>query len=432
MRIVYIAAGAAGSYCGACARDATLARRLTALGHDVLFLPLYTPIRADGPDPTTSRVFYGGINAYLQQHSALFRKTPRFLDWLLDRPAVLRLASRFAVGTRPEDLGEMTVSVLRGTDGHQRKELDKLLDYLEREERPDLVNLTNSLLSGIVPALRERLGVPVVCTLQGEESFVAQLGEPYRRQATELIRQHVQLIALFLAPSEDYAEEMTEFLGVGRERIRVVRSGVELAPYANPQPRHREPFRVGFLSRISPAKGIDILVEAFRLLEGQRPGGAVLAVAGQSLGQDRKLWGELSAGLAEDGLAERAEFRGELDLAGKAAFLKACSVFCLPSRLVERRGVAALEALAAGVPIVVPRRGVFHEMLALTGGGVAVEPESPEAFADALARLRDDPDEADRLGKAGAAGVAEHYSADAMAAATLACYEELLKGGKSR
>jgi glycosyltransferase involved in cell wall biosynthesis len=425
MRVVYIAAGAAGSYCGACARDAALARRLTALGHDVQFLPLYTPVRTDGPDPSRGRVFYGGINAWLEQKSALFRRLPRAVGWLLDRPFLLRLASRFAVATRPEDLGPMTVSVLQGAEGRQRRELEELLRFLEREPRPGVVNLTNSLLSGIVPALKERLSVPVVCTLQGEESFVAALGEPHRSQAHALIRQHARLVDLFLAPSGDYADEMAGFLAVGRERIRIVHPGFEHEPYANAQPRTRAPFRIGFLSRLSADKGLDLAAEAFRRV-APRAGDAVLAVAGQALGRDRRLWGRLHATLAKDGLAERVEFHGELDLAGKVAFLQRCSVFCLPSRIVERRGMAVQEALAAGVPVVVPARGVFPEVLSLTGGGIAVPPDDPQGLADALARLHDDPDEADRLGRAAAAGVAEHYSAARMADEVLAAYRSVV------
>ena len=74
MHIVYLAAGAAGKYCGACNRDVALVRALTGRGHEVQLLPLYTPLRVEGDDPSAGHVFMGGINAYLQQHSALFRQ----------------------------------------------------------------------------------------------------------------------------------------------------------------------------------------------------------------------------------------------------------------------------------------------------------------------------------------------------------------------
>ena len=80
MRIASITAGAAGMYCGSCIRDNTLAAALGKLGHDALLIPTYTPIRTDEPDVSQQRVFFGGINVYLEQKFWLFRHTPRFLD----------------------------------------------------------------------------------------------------------------------------------------------------------------------------------------------------------------------------------------------------------------------------------------------------------------------------------------------------------------
>ena len=426
MRIAYIAAGAAGSYCGACARDVALARGLIARGHDVVLLPLYTPLRSDTAAPGLTRVFYGGINSYLQQRFAFFRKTPRFVDWLFDRPWLLKLASRFAIETRPEELGEMTVSVLRGAEGPQRKELERLIGFLEREQRPDVVNVTNSLLSAVAPEIKRRLGVQLFCTLQGEESFVARLPRPHRDEATSLMRRHAQHYDLLFSPGEAYAEEMSAFLAVPRERIRVVRSGIELTPYRASGPRVREPFRIGFLSRVSPAKGLDILVEAFVLLEQNRPGRAVLSVAGGTAGPNKDFLNRLRARIASAGLTDRFEYFGEVDLAGKARFLRNLSVFCLPSRYAEQRAVACLEAMAAGVPVVVPRLGLFPELIALTSGGALVPVEDPPAVAAALASLMDDPERADRMGQSAAEGVARHFSAELMTAQTLAIYEEAL------
>jgi len=432
MRIAYLAAGAAGSYCGACACDAALARGLRAAGHDVALVPLYTPLRVDGPDPGAGGVFLGGINCWLQQRCGLFRRTPRFVDWLLDRPALLRLASRFAVETAPERLGPMTVSVLRGADGRQRKELARLLRFLASDVRPEVVNLTNSLLSGLAPAIKSKLGVPVVCTLQGEESFIGRLPSPFREEAQALLRSNAEAVDLFVAPAAAYAAEMAEYLAVGRERVCSVLPGIDVAPYAAGQQGESRPdgaFRIGFLSRISPAKGLDILVEAFRLLERERPAAAVLAVAGQSDAAGKRFWNELASGLAKDGLAERVEFAGEVDLAGKVDFLGRCSVFCLPSRHPERRAVAALEALAAGVPVVGPVTGLFPEIVALTGGGVLVPPADPQGLAAALAALRDDPERRARMSRAAAQGARRHFSVEAMAARMIEVYGEVIGAG---
>ena len=102
MRIAYITAGAAGMYCGSCLHDNTLAAALLELGEDVLLVPTYTPLRTDEANVSIDRVFFGGINVYLQQKSALFRHTPWWLDRLLDHPALLERLSRCARQRRPE------------------------------------------------------------------------------------------------------------------------------------------------------------------------------------------------------------------------------------------------------------------------------------------------------------------------------------------
>ena len=128
MRILYITAGAAQMYCGSCLRDNALATELLARGHDVVLVPLYTPTLTDETNVSRERVFFGGISVYLEQHSALFRRTPRLLDRLWDSKLALRLAARSSLQTSPRMLGELTVSMLKGEEGHQRKEFEKLLD----------------------------------------------------------------------------------------------------------------------------------------------------------------------------------------------------------------------------------------------------------------------------------------------------------------
>ncbi len=121
MKVVYLAAGAAGMYCGSCLRDNRLAATLIDQGRDITLIPLYTPLRTDEPDVSRHRIFYGGINVYLQQLSRFFRWTPWWFDRLLDSSALLKRVSRLAGKTRGDSLGALTVSVLRGEHGAQRK-----------------------------------------------------------------------------------------------------------------------------------------------------------------------------------------------------------------------------------------------------------------------------------------------------------------------
>jgi glycosyltransferase involved in cell wall biosynthesis len=415
MRIVYITAGAGGLDCEACEHDALLMEGLRRAGHDVVAPTLYTPAvgRAAGP------IFYGGINAYLQQHSAFFRKTPRLIDWLLDRPSLLRLLSHFAISIEPEELGEMTASVLRGEGGHQRKELNRLVNYLSGmaardTTRPDVVILTNSLLSALAPPLKRRLGLPVLCVLQGEEGFVASMPQPWRAEVHALIRAHARSIDSFIAPGQAYAHDMAEFLAVEPTRVRTVHTGIEAADYAPRGARPREPFRIGYLSDVSPAKGIDTLVEAFRLLA--RRGGArfVLVVARKVEKSQRAFWADLRESLAADGLADHVELRDTASTNHDPDILRTCSVVCVPSPSIERHGLMCLKAMAAGVPVVASDVGVFPEIIGLTGGGTIAPADNVEAFAEAIAALQRDPDKADQVGRAGAEGVAKHFTLELM------------------
>lgn len=417
VRILHLAAGAGGMYCGACARDLALVRGLSARGHEVQVVPLYTPLRSDDGSAPDAPVFYGGINVFLQQASVLFRKLPGAFDRFLDSPGLIRWVSQFAIETRAENLGPMTVSVLAGKHGRQRKELEKLIRYLEAQPRPDVVSLTNSLLSGVAPALKERLGVPIVCSLQGEDGFVGAMREPHRSEALRLMRENARAVDLFLAPGDAYAARMADLLAVSPEQVRVVQPGIVAEAFAPAGSRPRRPFTIGYLSVITPGKGLDLLVDAFHALTKEREQEIVLAVAGRPLNQ--RYWRSLQKRIADLGLEGQFHYRGEVDFAGKVAFLRRCSVFCVPSRMAEARGMAWMEAMAAGVPVVAPNAGVFPELIGLTGGGVLVPPGDAAAVGRALADLLDDPDAADRMGRAGAEGIARHFTADRMAEAAL-------------
>lgn len=408
MRILHLAAGAGQMYCGACARDMVMARGLIKLGHDFEITPLYTPLRIEGEAPVTpGAVYLGGINAWLQQHSAFFRWLPRGADRILDHPALLRWVSKYAISTQPAKLGPMTVSVLAGREGRQRKEVDKLLEYVKAQPPVDLFSITNSLLSGLAPTLKANFPAPVVCGLQGEEEFVASLPAKYRAQAQEWMRRNAEAIDLFLAPGEAYADLMAEFLAVPRERIRVVRPGIEHEQHARPHPRPVDPFVVGYLSVITPRKGLDLLVKAWIKLVREHGRAMRLRVAGRIL--DRAYFDEIAGLIQIAGLQDEWEFLDEVDLPGKIAFLHQCSVFSVPSRFPETRGMAIMEAIASGIPVIAPESGIYPEMFALLEGGMLFPPADVNALAACLAQVQDDPAAADATAARALANLQIHH-----------------------
>ena len=433
MKILYFTAGAAGMYCGSCFRDNALAAELMARGHDVMLVPLYTPTLTDEKNVSQEKVFFGGISVYLQQHSGIFRKTPRLLDKLWDSQLALKLAARRSIAVSPKSLGELTVSMLKGEDGHQSKELDKLIDWLRTEPAPDCVNLSNSLLIGLAEPIRRALKRPVTCTLQGEDLFLDGLEEPYRSASLQLIREHVKSVDAFLAVSDYYAEFMSSYLDIPAGKIHVVPVGVNLEGYDPARPARNTPFTIGYFARIAPEKGLHVLCETYRLLRerGDFPA-ARLEVAGYLGAENRDYLRGLEKKMKDWGLAGEFNYRGVLDRQEKIDFLHSLDLLSVPTVYKEPKGIFLLEAMANGVPVVQPRKGAFTEMIERTGGGILVDADSAPALAEGIMRICRDPALGESLGRAGAQGVREHYSAARMADRSLEVYSALLNQTSGR
>jgi glycosyltransferase involved in cell wall biosynthesis len=418
-------------YCGSCLRDNALASALLARGHDVVLTPVYTPTRTDERNVSQDQVFFGGISVFLEQHSSLFRHTPRFLDKIWDSDWALRLATKRQISVDPKSLGQLTVSMLKGERGFQKKEIDKLLDWL-KTEKFDVVNLPYTLLIGLAEPIRRTLGVPVCCTLQGEDLFLDALGEPYRQQSLELIRESSAHVDAFLPVSQYYADYMPDYLGLPAAKMRLAPLGINLEGFTARTKERTDPFTIGYLARVAPEKGLHVLCDAYRSLR-TRPGlgSSRLVVAGFLPAEHRGYLGGLTQQMREWGLGDHFEYRGEVDRAEKIAFLHTLDVLSVPATYHEPKGIFLMEAMAAGVPVVQPRHGAFPEIVEKTGGGLLVESGSPDALADGLLAIWKDPELGAALGTAGAAGVREHYHVDRMADTVEAIYREVI-GGLSR
>jgi len=427
MRILQLTGGAGRMFCGSCLRDNTLAAALSARGHDVVLVPMYTPTRTDEPNVSLDRVFFNGVTVYLEQHSSMFRRAPAFLDRLWDAKWVLRLAESRQIEVDARSLGAMTVSVLRGERGFQRKEIVKLVEWVRAQRPFDVINLPYSLLLGLVGPLKRAFGVPIGCTLQGEDLFIDRIGEPWRSEALALIRDASVHADRFMPVSRFYMDRAPGYFGIPRDKMRLAPLGINLAGHARPRSAPNPgPFTVGYLARLAPEKGLHILCEAYRLLRASPAAGASrLVVAGYLAPEYRAYFERISASMRAWGLGGQFEYIGELDRDQKIAFLRSLDVLSVPATYDEPKGIFLLEAMANGVPVVQPRRGAFTEIVETTGGGILVEPDNPEALADGIATLWRDPALRSRLGEMGAAGVREHYSAEHMAKAVEAVYAEM-------
>ena len=424
MRIAYLVAGAGRMYCGACMRDNRIAAGLIRQGRDVVLVPLYTPIRTDETDVSERSVYYGALNVYLQQH-AFFRRVPRFINRLLDSTPLLRGVGRLAARARTDGLGPLTVSVLAGENGAQRKELGKLIAGL-KSLKPALINLPNLMFVGTARALKAELNVPILCTLAGEDAFLDALDPASRVRADELIRQGAESVDGFIAPTRYYASRAAERFGLARERVRYVPMGIGTDDLVPPPGPPGGPFTIGYLAGICPEKGLAELCEAFALLREQHPD-CRLRVAGYAGAVGRQYWQTIRASLFDRGLDEAVDFVGEVNREEKVRFLHSLHVLSVPTVYPEPKGLYVLEAMACGVPVVQPAHGSFRELIEATGGGLLCEPGSPGALADKIAELKEDETLLARLSRQGPEGVRTSFTEEIMAERIWSVYQGYLR-----
>jgi glycosyltransferase involved in cell wall biosynthesis len=422
MRVLSLTAGAAGMYCGTCMRDNSLARELIRQGHDVLLVPIYTPTLTDDMNVSHDRVFFGGISVYLQQHSALFRKLPAWLDRLWDSRWMLKVAASGSIPVNPKLLGEMTVSMLRGEQGYQRKEIQKLTAWLRTQPRFDVIDLPYSLLIALAAPLKRELNAPVCCTLQGEDLFLDGLQEPWRSECMRLIRSQIAYVDRFIAVSDYYAAFMLDYLSIPREKIDVVPLGIDLTGHNPVEKPPSDKLRVGYFARIAPEKGLHVLCDAVSLMKEP----VELRAAGY-LPPDRRAY-------LED-LQQRYGFmryEGSPDRERKIRFFQWADVLSVPSVYDEPKGIFLFEAMANGTPVVQPRRGAYIEIIGKTKGGVLVDPDKPRDLALALDGLARDRDHLRELSKQAAEGVRRAYTIEKMAARTVEVYESVFHSATAR
>lgn len=390
-------------------RDNALAKELIAMGHEAHLVPLYLPLQLDEErvDEATP-VFFGGINVYLQQKYGVFRRLPRWMDRLFNGKGLLRAVAKRSHLTSAGEQGKMTCAMLRLEESNLGKEVDKLIEWLERDGKPDVVVLSNALLAGLIRELKKRLKVPVVCTFQGEDSFLDGLPKPWRDEAWKEMAQRVREADLLVSPSQFFSRVMEDRLELAPGAIEVVPNGIDLSGYGVAG----EGDRIGYLARMCHSKGLSLLVDAF--IELGDPS-LKLAIAGTMGGGDDFYVAGLKEKLAAAGLEECVEWFPDLDRSEKASFLQSLAVFSVPVVYPEAFGLYVIEAMACGIPVVMPDASAFPEVVGVAECGVLFEPGSVSELAGAIRGVLDHPGRQE-MGKKGRLAVEDRYHVGAMAA----------------
>lgn len=385
MKLAFLTPGTGNYYCGVCMRDNSLAKHLISLGHEVSMLPTYLPHFLD-EEPVSGEepIFFGGINVYLQHKFSLFRHTPSWIDKAFDNPWLLRKAASRSGMTSSKDLGEITLSTFKGEDGPLAKEVSKVLDWFKKHGSPDVLFLSTIMLAGIGKVLKRELKIPVFGFLQGEDSFLDSLLPEYREKAWKLLSSDVAKLDGCIAPSRYFGKLMAERLSINLENIRYHPNGITTEGVVPSHEQLKVP-TIGYLARLCPLKGLDILVDSFiELKDSERHKDLRLNIAGGMTNEDEPFVNEQKSKLSRAGLDDFFSISPNISRDEKFTFLKELTLFSVPARYPEAFGLYVIEAMLAGTPVVLPNTGAFPELVDSTGGGIIYDPDLTGAYTQTL------------------------------------------------
>jgi glycosyltransferase involved in cell wall biosynthesis len=411
MRIAYICPGTGGAfYCENCVRDYALAAGLRALGHEVDIVPMYLPPNREDAAGNPAPVMFGAVKLYLTEKFPALQKVPESLLNLLDRRPILGIAAGFAGSTRAGGHEEMTINMILGEEGPYADEFDKLAGYLINL-KPDAVFLPNAFMLGVASAVKAKSSsIAIVCILQDEHIWVDASANAYRERTWGVIAKKLRYADRLYSHSYWYGGKIAKQLGVPQDAISTVPFGVDPGRYEKSTAAASAQVSIGYLSRLCREMGMDVLSEAYcRLLKGG------------ACGEDSAV--EFCGGYTRDDnpvvkasrrTVERAGGRmlagKRFDIGARSAFLSRLSALSVPSQISIACGGFVTEAMAAGVPAVLPDEGGFSEVIAETGAGLLYSPNTPEALAEALGRVIRDGASRRSMAEAGVKAVAGKYN----------------------
>ncbi len=412
-------------------RDSKYVEALRNSSHEVSKIPMYLPLFADehdlGPDVP---VFYGAISIYLKQQVPVFRRAPAWFDRWLNSKRMLKLASRAAGSTRASGLEEMTVSMLLGETGQQKDELERMVDWISEHCKPDVIHLSNALLLGLAHRLKEKVGVPVICSLQDEDQWVDVMHQSARERVWNLISKKAEHVTELISVSDYYADEMKKQLGLPDRTFKSVHIGLYPEDYTWSRPSEK-PRNIGYVSRMSEDLGMGVLVDAFIELKKDRDFDDVkLYLTGGQTGDDRKFLRTIRSKLNRNGLSHSVVFFDAFEEDALREYFKQIAVMSVPVLKGEAFGIYLLEAMASGIPVVQPALGAFPEIVNLSEGGVLYEPNTPEALSNALKQVLSEPEKLDELAIKGRKGVEEHFHVNLQVEKMVTIYEEAISNGQ--
>jgi glycosyltransferase involved in cell wall biosynthesis len=399
-------------------------------GINATAIPLYLP-----PDETNietgldTHVFFGAISMYLREKVPFFRNMPVFLDKLFDSAPMLKMAAHRAGTTHTEGLEDMTLNMIRGENTFPEKELLRLVKYLTKDGKPDIIHLSNALIIGLARQLKKRLDVKIVCSLLNEDDWIDEMVEPYQTKAWKLISQEAVNVDAFITPSKYYRELFISKTGISGENFHVIPLGIDPGNLNIVQKRDNYP-SIGYYCRISSQNGFDKLVDAFiELKSGNSLPGLTLHVSGGYTGDDKSFIAEQIKKIKTHGLKSSVRIYPEFQGNSKQEFFSNIDIMSVPVRKHDGYGLYILEANAAGIPVVQPATGAFPEIIEKTMGGITYSPDTAAELSANLLKLFKDNNLRVQLGESGREKVIKELSLEKMSEGLSKVYNSIAKIG---
>jgi glycosyltransferase involved in cell wall biosynthesis len=402
-------------------------------GIEASAIPLYLPPDINTVETGFDRnVFFGAISMFLREKVGFLRNMPAVFDKFLDSRFFLKFAARQAGTTSTEGYEELTIGMIEGDNAFRKAEVDRLVKYLVRNGKPDIIHLSNALILGIARQIKKRIDVKIVCSLLNEDDWIDDMAEPFRSRAWKMIARESVYVDTFVTPSHYYKEFFITATGIKGDNVMVVPIGYDPEFDLESRSVSGSP-AIGYFSRINYNNGFDKLVDAFiELRKKNMVKGITLNVCGGFTGIDRSFISEQFKKIREAGLSESIKIFPEFQGDGKMEFFKNVDVICVPVHKYDGYGLYLLEANSAGIPVVQPATGAFPEIVSKTGGGIVYSPDNLENLASSLHKLLTDKELNRQLGEAGKNIVRQDLSLDKMSSGLSDVYQKTVNNASDK
>jgi len=388
---------------------------------------MYLPLNIDKDiEEGSTPVFYGAINVYLKEKIALYRHAPEWMEKIMDSKPMLQFAAKMSGSTKAEGLEEMTISMLNGEDGRQATELERLIKFLSKEIKPDIVHLSNALLLGLAHRMKNDVGAKVICSLQDENEWIDPMEEKYQDKVWDLMADKAKDVDLFITASEYYSIKAQNKLKLDPEKISIVYSGINLTGYKDSDIPMNPPV-IGYLCRLNENFGLDILVDAFIKVKNESKFKDLqLYITGGHTADDEEFVNSILSTIEKSGFQEDVRIFDNFHISNRVEFLRSLTLMSVPVPAGEAFGAYQIEALASSVPALQPNAGCYPEFISVTNGGVIFDPNDSKTLAAKIIELLSDPDKIKKMGLDGKKVVHDLFTLDNMARNTVAVYEKAI------